>query len=988
MGAFESSGFADTDDDGLPDWWELKYFGSKTSDEGPDDDYDGDGLSNLEELKAGSNPEVPVNIVITEPSNSPYFTNEASLLIKMSTINAESVVVSTGSSVTNNGDGTWSSNIALASGNHVILVTAEGPVNGTDYEATDSLTVVRDGAAPTLTITGPTSGGSYSTALASITVSGFAGDDTSLDEVSWSNDGATGIAAGTTSWSTGPIELDDGVNTITITAVDIFGNASAKNIVITKQAAEAIENVAQDISEDQPIYVMDDLDTDDDGFANEDEIACGSDPNTPNLIVNPGATPAIPDLLYSELSIYTEGEKIGKYKPDCLNRDIDDDGLPNWWEEQYYSGSSTAGLAGGDEDEDACNNTCEYERGTDPTVPQTIAFSLEVLEIVDDQGQMHDPSTWLPEFGHTLKIRATWSSVTGSAPAEAVFSLSQTSSHPGRAVNDPDPTEMGGNDGYPDWYYNESPSIDQYHGPDFGLTEIPLNTLADCGSVNCFNQGIVSVQPESSSGNTYIIYLHSWDFGGRANLMVTDDQSGNNIGQMWIPDGSNKNGIGSAWDIGKDLDDDGEYDVGVMPGTLDPNADIDFITFNNSGSYTAPLGDDFSNFEEYRGIVYTPTMGGSLTHIRMDPFRKDLFIRAHGFEDAPGDPYREVVQAGSYSFRLGRAFLRAGIDVHNTTSWGHDATEDGSFYVYYHQGTIDSIDDGDKIITGTGTAWSATWPKHEWEFKLDNSPEDTWAPIGYWGITGDELGLDFAYGADGSGSYKIRKPVPHINILIVRNDQGGTYGLQDGHIQFISASPPSQQNPLGTRYWRWSTKGYAWCQTTSNQESMYGLAVALETPLDNYFSDKPYLDGSTWDDSEVPADWVSADGRLNPLSVVEDRTDQLNPIDGIMGDTPDGIWDGDKRLTDLGGNLNPFDIDSDGRVELPVASDLINIVNEYDLDQVLMHTITHEIGHALAGPTHTNDPACLMYKYSNNWSRADYLSDIYRSLLRVHNITR
>ncbi len=132
----------------------------------------------------------------------------------MSTINADSVVVSTGSSVTDNEDGTWSSSIALTPGNNVILVTANGIVEGVSHQATDSLTVVRDSAPPTVTITSPTSGGSYSTALASITISGFAGDDTSLDVVSWSNGGATGIAAGTTSWSTGSIELDDGVNSI------------------------------------------------------------------------------------------------------------------------------------------------------------------------------------------------------------------------------------------------------------------------------------------------------------------------------------------------------------------------------------------------------------------------------------------------------------------------------------------------------------------------------------------------------------------------------------------------------------------------------------------------------------------------------------------------------------------------------------------------------------------------------------------------------
>ncbi len=73
--------------------------------------------------------------------------------------------------------------------------------------------------------------------------------------------------------------------------------------------------------------------------------------------------------------------------------------------------------------------------------------------------------------------------------------------------------------------------------------------------------------------------------------------------------------------------------------------------------------------------------------MRLDPFRKDLFIRAQGFEDAPGDPYRDA-PPGSYSFRMGKAFHEAGIDVHNTTGWGHDVTEDGSFYVYYHEGTV------------------------------------------------------------------------------------------------------------------------------------------------------------------------------------------------------------------------------------------------------------------------------------------------------------
>jgi len=47
----------DTDSDGLPDWWRLQYFGSLVSAAGaPDADPDGDGVSNLGEWEAGTNP--------------------------------------------------------------------------------------------------------------------------------------------------------------------------------------------------------------------------------------------------------------------------------------------------------------------------------------------------------------------------------------------------------------------------------------------------------------------------------------------------------------------------------------------------------------------------------------------------------------------------------------------------------------------------------------------------------------------------------------------------------------------------------------------------------------------------------------------------------------------------------------------------------------------------------------------------------------------
>jgi hypothetical protein len=44
----------DSDSDGLPDWWELQYFGNLN--QSPTDDPDGDGVSNLQEFRQGRNP--------------------------------------------------------------------------------------------------------------------------------------------------------------------------------------------------------------------------------------------------------------------------------------------------------------------------------------------------------------------------------------------------------------------------------------------------------------------------------------------------------------------------------------------------------------------------------------------------------------------------------------------------------------------------------------------------------------------------------------------------------------------------------------------------------------------------------------------------------------------------------------------------------------------------------------------------------------------
>jgi hypothetical protein len=154
--------------------------------------------------------------------------------------------------------------------------------------------------------------------------------------------------------------------------------------------------------------------------------------------------------------------------------------------------------------------------------------------------------------------------------------------------------------------------------------------------------------------------------------------------------------------------------------------------------------------------------------------------------------------------------------------------------------------------------------------------------------------------------------------------------------------------------------------------------------------------------------WTTAQAdqasQLAPLYRVEDQADQMSPIDGILrGDTGNGRWDGDQRTgsgDDWGygtasGMLSPFDVDGDGYVELPFVAEPLaadpgsKVVGlESSRAEVLKHTITHEIGHAIGVPKHSDVPADLMFKYSSNWNRADYLSDWFRSLIRVHNKMR
>ncbi|OPY33227.1 MAG: Y_Y_Y domain protein [Methanomassiliicoccales archaeon PtaU1.Bin124] len=91
-----------------------------------------------------------------------------------------------------------------------------------------------DVTAPSISITSPSSSGSYSTYSSTVTVSGTASDDIGVTSVTWTNDrGGSGTATGTGSWSTGSITLQTGDNVITATAHDASGKSTDVSITIT-----------------------------------------------------------------------------------------------------------------------------------------------------------------------------------------------------------------------------------------------------------------------------------------------------------------------------------------------------------------------------------------------------------------------------------------------------------------------------------------------------------------------------------------------------------------------------------------------------------------------------------------------------------------------------------------------------------------------------------------------------------------------------------
>lgn len=133
----------------------------------------------------------------------------------------------------------------------MITVTAS---DSQQVSASATITIFRSGgfaSAPTpvqLDITYPSGAGSFTTAQAQITFRGTASHSSGIQSVRWSSErGAAGQAFGTSTWDTGPITLQSGVNNMTIAATATDGTKATRLVQVTYAAPTTQDTTAPTI---------------------------------------------------------------------------------------------------------------------------------------------------------------------------------------------------------------------------------------------------------------------------------------------------------------------------------------------------------------------------------------------------------------------------------------------------------------------------------------------------------------------------------------------------------------------------------------------------------------------------------------------------------------------------------------------------------------------------------------------------------------------
>lgn len=206
-----------------------------------------DGLIPTGPPLASPIPTAPAIAIQAPVSSATYATTAPTISLSGTAFNASGVAYvtwanSAGGSGTAVGTANWTVGpISLQPGPNLFTMTVHGQDAKTQTAhlqvnyTTPPVSFVPATTAPSLQINTPSRTTLY-TAASSIVVSGTASDAVGISSVSWNSSTAgTGWANGTTRWSTPPIRLLAGLNTITITATDAAGNSSWRVVQVTRR---------------------------------------------------------------------------------------------------------------------------------------------------------------------------------------------------------------------------------------------------------------------------------------------------------------------------------------------------------------------------------------------------------------------------------------------------------------------------------------------------------------------------------------------------------------------------------------------------------------------------------------------------------------------------------------------------------------------------------------------------------------------------------
>ncbi len=200
-------------------------------------------------------------ITITSPTAAPTF-NTSNTTINLGGTASGSLAITQitwttdhGGSGTATGTNTWSaSSVPLQSGSNLITVTAR---DSGGHQSSTALTVTvsaPDPTPPTISMTSPTSGPTFTTSSTPITLSGTASDNIAVTQVTWvTSAGASGIASGTSSWTINGLVLPSGSTGVTVTAHDAAGNVASKVLSVSYTPP----NLSCDLNGDNGINVVD-----------------------------------------------------------------------------------------------------------------------------------------------------------------------------------------------------------------------------------------------------------------------------------------------------------------------------------------------------------------------------------------------------------------------------------------------------------------------------------------------------------------------------------------------------------------------------------------------------------------------------------------------------------------------------------------------------------------------------------------------------------